>query len=137
MDIKEALEYIHANSWQRSKPGLSRIEKLLSLLDNPQKKLKFIHIAGTNGKGSTSVITASILSEAGYKTGLFTSPYIHVFNERIRVNGQNIPDEALIEAVEKVKKVVPHMEELPTEFEIVTAIGFIYFESFIFQIYFN
>ncbi|MGM9975092.1 MAG: bifunctional folylpolyglutamate synthase/dihydrofolate synthase [Clostridiaceae bacterium] len=129
MNIQEALDYIHANSWQRSKPGLTRIEKLLSLLDNPHKKLKFVHIAGTNGKGSTSVITASILAEAGYKTGLFTSPYLHVFNERIRVNGENIPDKELIEAVERVKEVVPQMEELPTEFEIVTAIGFIYFEK--------
>ena len=83
MNINEALSFIHKTVWLGSKPGLSRTEHLLSLMGNPHKELKFVHVAGTNGKGSTSACIASILREAGYKTGLYTSPYINVFNERM------------------------------------------------------
>lgn len=129
MDIKEAMEFIHITSWQGSMLGLSRIEELMGLLGNPEKKLKYVHIAGTNGKGSTAAFIASILIEAGYKTGLYTSPYIHVFNERIQINGTNIPEEELIKATESVKEKVELMEEKPTEFEIITAIAFLYFST--------
>ncbi|NLV86925.1 MAG: bifunctional folylpolyglutamate synthase/dihydrofolate synthase, partial [Clostridiales bacterium] len=87
MNADEAIDFIHEKFWRGSKLGLSRTNKLLSLMGNPQNKLDFIHIAGTNGKGSTSAMLSFIFREAGYKTGLFTSPYISSFNERMQVNG--------------------------------------------------
>ena len=83
MDYKEALQYIDGVSWLGSRPGLRRITALLEKLGNPQEKLKFVHIAGTNGKGSCAAMTASVLKAAGYRTGLFTSPYLFRFNERM------------------------------------------------------
>ena len=127
MNAQEAIEYIHSFFWKGSIPGLSRTQELLRRLGNPEKKLKFIHIAGTNGKGSTASMTASILRKAGYKTGLYTSPYIYRFNERIQVNGEQIPDEDVATVTEYVKQFAETMEEKPTEFELVTAIGFEYF----------
>ena len=127
MNAQEAIEYIHSFFWKGSIPGLSRTQELLRRLGNPEKKLKFVHIAGTNGKGSTASMTASILRKAGYKTGLYTSPYIYRFNERIQVNGEQIPDEDVAAVTEYVKQFAETMEEKPTEFELVTAIGFEYF----------
>lgn len=127
MNYEQALEYIHSVSWLGSKPGLSRTRKLLSLMGNPQNGLRFIHVAGTNGKGSTCAMLASVLQAAGYKTGLYTSPYILRFNDRIRVNGVDIPDDDLAEVTEYVKQYAEVMEDHPTEFELVTAIGFEYF----------
>ena len=127
MNAQEAIEYIHSFFWKGSIPGLSRTEELLCRLGNPEKKLKFVHIAGTNGKGSTAAMTASILQKAGYRVGLYTSPYIYRFNERIQVNGQQIADEDVAKVTEYVKQFAEAMEEKPTEFELVTAIGFEYF----------
>lgn len=127
MNAQEAIEYIHSFFWKGSIPGLSRTEELLRRLGNPEKKLKFVHIAGTNGKGSTAAMTASILRKAGYKVGLYTSPYIYRFNERIQVNGEQIADEDVAAVTEYVKQFAETMEEKPTEFELVTAIGFEYF----------
>ncbi len=127
MDYKEALEYINGVSWMGTKPGLTRVTALLEKLGRPQDALKFIHIAGTNGKGSTCAMLSSILQHAGYKTGLYTSPYIVSFNERIQINGENIPDEALCRITEAVKPLADSMDDKPTEFELVTAIGFAYF----------
>lgn len=127
MNYEQALEYIHSISWLGSKPGLSRTRTLLSLMGNPQDKLRFVHVAGTNGKGSTCAMLASVLQAAGYKTGLYTSPYILRFNDRIRVNGADIPDNELAEITEYVKQYAEIMEDHPTEFELVTAIGFEYF----------
>ena len=127
MNAQEAIEYIHSFFWKGSIPGLSRTQELLRRMGNPEKKLKFVHIAGTNGKGSTAAMTASILRKAGYKTGLYTSPYIYRFNERIQVNGQQIADEDVAKVTEYVKQFAEAMEEKPTEFELVTAIGFEYF----------
>ena len=127
MNAQEAIHYIHSFFWKGSIPGLSRTQELLRLLGNPEKKLKFVHIAGTNGKGSTAAMTASILQKAGYKTGLYTSPYIYRFNERIQVNGVQIPDEDVAAVTEYVKQYAETMAEKPTEFELVTAIGFEYF----------
>lgn len=128
MNYTEALEYIHSVSWKGSRPGLERTEELLRLMGNPEKKLKFVHIAGTNGKGSTASMSASILQEAGYTTGLYTSPYIFTFNERMRVNGENISDRELVEVVEFVKPLAESMEDKPTEFELVTCIAFEFFK---------
>ena len=127
MNAQEAIEYIHSFFWKGSIPGLGRTQELLRRMGNPEKKLKFVHIAGTNGKGSTAAMTASILQKAGYKAGLYTSPYIYRFNERIQVNGEQIPDEDVATVTEYVKQFAEAMEEKPTEFELVTAIGFEYF----------
>ena len=127
MNAQEAIEYIHSFFWKGSIPGLSRTQELLRRLGNPEKKLKFVHIAGTNGKGSTAAMTASILRKAGYTVGLYTSPYIYRFNERIQVNGEQIADEDVAKVTEYVKQFAEAMDEKPTEFELVTAIGFEYF----------
>ncbi len=127
MNYTEALEYIHSINWTFCKPGLERIEKLCVALGNPEKKLKFVHVAGTNGKGSFCSMLDSVLRSAGYKVGLYTSPYIKVFNERMRVNGENIPDETLARITERVRPVADSMEDKPTEFELITAISFLYF----------
>jgi dihydrofolate synthase/folylpolyglutamate synthase len=100
-------------------------------MDNPQDKLKFIHVAGTNGKGSTCSFINNILMSAGFKTGLYTSPFIQVFNERIRINNENISDDEIARLTSFVKVKISQMTSMglnhPTEFEIVTAIGFLYF----------
>lgn len=127
MNAQEAINYIHSFFWKGSIPGLERTQELLRRMGNPEKKLKFVHIAGTNGKGSTAAMTASILEKAGYKVGLYTSPYIYRFNERIQVNGEQIADEDVAAVTEYVKQFAEAMEEKPTEFELVTAIGFEYF----------
>lgn len=127
MDIKEALEYIDGMLWFGSKPGLSRVSFLLEKLGEPHKKLKFIHIAGTNGKGSCAAMTASVLKAAGYRTGLFTSPYLARFNERMQINGQEIEDGELAELVAELKPIAETMEEHPTEFELITAAAMLWF----------
>ena len=127
MTIDETMAYIHATEWQGSRPGLSRISTLCALLGNPQKKLRTIHIAGTNGKGSTSAMLASILQQEGYRVALFTSPYIYRFGERMQINGMPIPDEELCRVIEKIRPFVDEMEDRPTEFELITAAAFVYF----------
>lgn len=129
MTYQSALQYIHSLNRFGSKPGLSRITKLLELLDNPQKNLSCIHVAGTNGKGSTSTMISSALIEAGKKVGLYTSPYIIDFRERIQINNTYIPKRTLARLVNKVKKVAEGMEDHPTEFEFITAIMFLYFKE--------
>ena len=127
MTIDEALNYIHGKFRKGATPGLHRIGELMGKLGDPQKQLKTVHIAGTNGKGSTAAMTAAILHQAGYKTGLFTSPFIYRFNERIQINGEQIPDKDVIRMVEVVKAAADTMDEPPTEFEVVCAMGFTYF----------
>ena len=128
MNIEEALAYIHKTKWLGTKPGLSRTERLLHALGDPHRKLKFVHVAGTNGKGSTCAMLASVLESAGLRVGLYTSPYITVFNERMRVNGENISDGDLIRIVEKIAPIADRMtDDPPTEFEVITAAAFLYF----------
>ena len=128
MNITEALSFIHKTVWLGSKPGLSRTEHLLSLMGNPHKKLKFVHVAGTNGKGSTSACVASVLRKAGYKTGLYTSPYINVFNERMMIDGKMISDAELCALCEYIKPLSDSMtDDPPTEFELITALAMEYF----------
>ena len=126
-EYNEALNYIHSNFWQGSKPGLERTQKLLALLGNPEKRLRFIHVAGTNGKGSFCSMLSSILIKAGYRVGTYTSPYILRFNERMKINGIDIPDEKLAELTDRVRPLAEQMEEKPTEFELITAIAMSYF----------
>ena len=127
MTYEEALKYIHSVNWQGSKLGLERTRELLAKLGNPEKKLKFIHIAGTNGKGSTAAMLASILEKAGYRTGLYTSPFINRFNERMQVNGEQIPDDTLAELTEHIQPYAGAMSDSPTEFELITALAMEYF----------
>ncbi len=127
MTYNQALEYIHSVSWKGSRPGLERTVELLEKMGNPQNKLKFIHVAGTNGKGSFCSMTANILKEAGYKVGLYTSPFVLRFNERMKINGQDIPDAELARITEYVKPFADSMQDSPTEFELITAIAFEYF----------
>ena len=127
MTYQQALDYIHNNSWTNSAPGLSRISKLLELLGRPQKQLRFIHVAGTNGKGSFCSILSEILVSAGMKVGRFTSPYIKRFNDRICINGKEIPDNDLARLTEYVKPYAETLAEKATEFELICAIGMLYF----------
>ena len=129
MDYKEALEYINGISWLGSKPGLTRVSELLERLGRPQDGLRFIHIAGTNGKGSCAALLASVMKCCGYRTGLFTSPYLFRFNERMQVNGKPIGDEALAEIVTQVKPAAEAMADHPTEFEMMTAAAFLWFQQ--------
>ena len=131
MNCNEAIEYIHSLEKFGINPGLERIRALCNLLGNPQKKLKIIHVAGTNGKGSTSTMICNILRKSGYDTGLFISPYVTDFRERIQFNGNMIDKYDLAECVEKVKSAIDVLNEKginPTEFEALTATAFVYFE---------
>ena len=127
MNLEESLNYIHGLYRKGAVPGLQRIGKLLSLMGDPQKKLKFIHIAGTNGKGSTAAMITAILTKAGYKTGMFTSPYIYRFNERIQIGGVQIGDADVVTLTEYVRSFAGELTDMCTEFEFVTAMAFEYF----------
>ena len=128
MNYSEAIDYIHSVNWTFCKPGLERVRELCRSLGNPQDSLKYVHVAGTNGKGSFCAMTESILRHAGYKVGLFTSPYIVEFNERMRIDGENISNEELCELVELIKPHADKMADKPTEFELITALAFLYFK---------
>jgi len=132
MTREEVIQFIDNSKKFGSRLELSRVEKLCELLGNPQDRLKCIHIAGTNGKGSTSVFIHNILVDAGYNTGLYTSPFIYDFNERIQINNTPISDgeltEIMTEVSEKVKIMLSEGYEHPTEFELITATAFLYFE---------
>jgi len=127
MNIDSALEKIYSLKQFHIKLGLDNITNLLNHLDNPQKKIKTIHIAGSNGKGSTASFIASILQEFGYKVGLYTSPHFLRFNERIRINGEEISDDEIINFLEINKNYVD--EHKPTFFEIASALAFEYFSK--------
>ncbi|NLJ78601.1 MAG: bifunctional folylpolyglutamate synthase/dihydrofolate synthase [Tissierellia bacterium] len=133
MNYTEALNYINDKEKFGSRLGLEVIGKLLELLGNPHLDGRYIHIAGTNGKGSTSSYLTAALKEAGYDVGLFISPYLERFNERISINGEDIPDERLAEITkrikDKIKIMVAEGYEHPTTFEIVTTIAFVYFSE--------
>ena len=104
MTLDEALHYIHAVCWKGSIPGLERISALLDKMGHPEWTLKFVHVTGTNGKGSTCAMVASVLRQAGYRTGLYTSPYIVRFNERMQIDGEQIPDDELCAITEEIKR---------------------------------
>ena len=129
--MKSAVEKIGEFNKFGSVLGLERVQELLRRLGNPQKDLKIIHVAGTNGKGSVCRYIYHVLREAGYNTGIYSSPYLEVFNERIEFNGEYIPDSYLDKYADQVSKIAREMcdEGLlsPTEFDVVTAIGFMYF----------
>ena len=127
---QEAEAYIHSLLRFGSKLGLSRIRTLLDRLGNPQDKLEFVHIAGTNGKGSTTAMTSEVLRRAGYRVGMYISPYVVDFRERFQVNGEMIGKERFAELLGRIR---PHIDEMNaagdeiTEFEAITALAFCYF----------
>lgn len=133
MNYNEALAYIKSTEKYGSKLGLETINTLLKVMDDPHKGLNYIHVAGTNGKGSISSYISNILIEAGYKVGLFTSPYLERFNERIQINGVDIPNEDLANNTklvkEKTEKILSMGYRHPTTFETITAIAFQYFKE--------
>ena len=133
MTYKEALNYIHSLNRFGIKPGLERINALLKRLGNPEEKLKCIHIAGTNGKGSTSTALSNIMIAEGKKTGLFISPFVVNFRERIQINGEYIKEKELANLTYEISKIVPEVEKEVedniTEFEFITALMFAYFKE--------
>lgn len=132
MNYNEALEFIHSRMKFGSQPGMERISALCEAFGNPQDKLKYVHVAGTNGKGSTCTMIAEILKASGYKVGLFTSPYIVDFRERIQINSNMIEKDEFADIVERIVPVIDSLKEKdihPTEFEIITMAAFIYFSE--------
>lgn len=121
------LEFFSQERFQGFKPGFARTQALLDALGNPEKQLRFVHVAGTNGKGSVCACLSSILTKAGYKTGLYTSPYVVTWNERIQVCGEYIAERDLEEAVSVIRPIAESMEDAPTQFEVETALAIWYF----------
>lgn len=129
MKYLEALEYVHSIPKFKKPLGNANLRRLLGALGSPQEKLKFVHIAGTNGKGSTSVMVASALREQGYRTGLFTSPYIEEFSERIQINNVNIDRDTLSEYIWFVKDTMEKSDARVSEFAFITVVALLHFAN--------
>ena len=131
MNYNDVIDYINKIEVLGSQPGLARINKLLEYLGNPEKDLKVIHVAGTNGKGSICSMLQFILMNAGYKVGMYTSPHLEKYNERMKINNKDISDKDFANIGEKVikgaQKCVKDGIGHPTVFECITAIAFLYF----------
>ena len=127
MRYEQALDYIHHVTWRGSRLGLERTNELLDRIGNPHRALKFVHIAGTNGKGSTAAMLANVLSSAGYRVGLYTSPFINRFNERMQVDGVPITDDELAGITSFIRPYADDMADHPTEFELITVVAFEFF----------
>lgn len=127
MNMEQFIQLLQSVSWKGSRLGLERVETLLAMLGEPEKKLRFIHVAGSNGKGSVASMLASILTAAGYRTGLYTSPHLVSYRERMRINGQDITEEELCALADEVRLCVEQMEDKPTEFELLTCMALLYF----------
>lgn len=126
MTYQEALSHIHSFGRFSAKPTLGRMETLMGLLGDPQERLRIVHVAGTNGKGSTCAMIASMLEAAGYRTGLYTSPFVLDFRERIQIDREMISRSELTESVERVSPLAARVDDL-NEFEFVTAVAYDYF----------
>lgn len=126
-NYKKALELLTSQGKFYINLGLERIRAILELMGNPQKKIKCVHVAGTNGKGSVCAILSTILTEAGYKTGLFTSPHIFKYTERIQIDGKQIDEDVFAEKIFKIQELSEKNNIHLTEFEILTAVMFEYF----------
>ena len=127
MTKEEAVSYIENQGWSETRLGLGRTKTLLSALGDPQRKLKFVHVAGSNGKGSICAMLESVLRQAGYRTGLYISPYLQDFCERMQINGRSIPGRALGRITERVKAAAEGMEDHPSQFELATAAAMVWF----------
>ena len=131
MQVDDAVSWLYSYTKYGSKLGLERISALLKGLGNPHHSLQTIHVTVTNGKGSVCRFLGSILTHAGYKTGVYLSPHLEHFNERLIIDGIEIADSDLVDTVQKIKPVVESLEKtgrVPTFFEIVTAMAFVYFQ---------
>lgn len=129
MDWNEAIALLHGANWKHTKIGLERMRDFMHALGDPQEKLRYVHIAGTNGKGSACVMTQSILTAAGFRTGLYISPHLDQFNERLSIDGQMISDADLRRLAARVRAAAETLGEEPTDFEMITALAFCWFEE--------
>lgn len=129
MDWNEAIALLHGANWKHTKIGLERMQDFMHALGDPQEKLRYVHIAGTNGKGSACVMTQSILTAAGFRTGLYISPHLDQFNERLSIDGQMISDADLRRLAARVRAAAETLGEEPTDFEMITAMAFCWFEE--------
>lgn len=129
MDWNEAIALLHGANWKHTKIGLERMRDFMHALGDPQENLHYVHIAGTNGKGSACVMTQSILTAAGFRTGLYISPHLDQFNERISIDGETISDADLRRLAARVRAAAETLGEEPTDFEMITAMAFCYFEE--------
>lgn len=129
MDWNEAIALLHGANWKHTKIGLERMRDFMHALGDPQEKLRYVHIAGTNGKGSACVMTQSILTAAGFRTGLYISPHLDQFNERISIDGETISDADLRRLAARVRAAAETLGEEPTDFEMITAMAFCWFEE--------
>jgi dihydrofolate synthase / folylpolyglutamate synthase len=131
MNYEEAIEWIHARLRLGIKPGLTRMEWMLEKLGSPEKKIKAVHVGGTNGKGSTVTYLRNVLQAAEYNVGTFTSPYFEKFNERISINGIPVSNEEIVELVKVIRPLAEELEQTewggPSEFEVITIMSFYYF----------
>jgi dihydrofolate synthase/folylpolyglutamate synthase len=133
MTLEEAMAYINRLNYTQMPRGLERIRRLLAALDNPQRSMKFVHVAGTNGKGSTVAFISTILKEAGYVVGMYISPGLMRYNERMTVNGEEIADEDLIRYVEIIRQAIKRAFDgepfQPNFFEITLAMALLYYRD--------
>ncbi len=129
MDWNEAIALLHGANWKHTKIGLERMRDFMHALGDPQENLHYVHIAGTNGKGSACVMTQSILTAAGFRTGLYISPHLDQFNERLSIDGQMISDADLRRLAARVRAAAETLGEEPTDFEMITAMAFCWFEE--------
>ena len=129
MTYEEAVEYFENPKWSRSRPGLERIRALLRALGDPQKGLKIVHVAGSNGKGSVCAMFASVLREAGFKTGMFISPQVLDYREQMQINGEMIAPERLGDIAGRVCAAADPMYDHPSRFELLTAAALLYFRE--------
>lgn len=129
MDWNEAIALLHGANWKHTKIGLERMRDFMHALGDPQERLRYVHIAGTNGKGSACVMTQSILTAAGFRTGLYISPHLDQFNERLSIDGQMISDADLRRLAARVRAAAETLGEEPTDFEMITAMAFCWFEE--------
>ena len=131
MDYRESIAYLKGLTTFGINLGLGRIQDLLARLDHPERQVKFVHVGGTNGKGSTAAMLAAILTTAGLKTGLFTSPHLHAYTERVRINGEEISEPDIAELLTILRghldDIVAAGHEHPTEFEVSTALAILHF----------
>lgn len=131
MPYAQALDYLYRLQWHGIQPGLDRMRRLLALAGNPEKQFRSVHIAGTNGKGSTAAMAASVLMRQGYRTGLYTSPHLVDFSERIRISGVPVPEAEIVRLTGKLREAIgagaPELADEITFFEFTTALAFLYF----------
>ena len=132
MTYAEAVSYVHSRLVFGSRPGLASMKRITSLLGDPQRGMRFLHVAGTNGKGSVSTMLAAMLTADGQKTGLYTSPFVLDFRERLQIDGRMIPKAAFAALIDRIKPLVERLDGegcVVTEFELITAAAFLWFKE--------